>query len=123
MVLQEWIEEEDVDAVDITLIKLEMPILKELGAKWLMKMGEYLADNPQFIVNGFRRSGISGALDWLVESEEQSEDDSESIDRDKDSESDEDSERIDRDEESGSDEDSDSDEELSCGSEETCGWI
>ena len=93
--VQERIEEEGVDAVDITPIKLEMPILKELGAKWLVKMAEYLADNPLFTVNGFRRSGISGALDGLEETEELGEGD----------ESDEDS---DNDEDSGSDEDSES---------------
>ncbi len=26
-------------------------------------MGDYLANNPQFVVNGFRRAGISDALD------------------------------------------------------------
>ena len=92
--VQERIEEEDVDAVDITPIKLEMPILKELGAKWLVQMAEYFADNQQFIVNGFRRSG---ALDGLEESELQSEGD----------ESDEDSDE--NDDKFSEDEDCDSD--------------
>ena len=39
-----------------------MPILKEIGAKWLVEMAEYLSDNPQFIVNGFLRSGIAAAI-------------------------------------------------------------
>ncbi len=104
----ERIEEEGVDAVDITPIKLPMPILKELGAKWLMKMAEYLADNPQFTVNGFRRSGISGALDGLEESEEQSEGD----EYDEDSANDEESGNDELNEEE-SNEDSDGDEELS----------
>ena len=28
-----------------------------------MEIAEYIADNPQFIVNGFQRPGISSALD------------------------------------------------------------
>ena len=31
---------------------------------------EYIADNPEFIVNGFLRSGILGALDTISEVEE-----------------------------------------------------
>ena len=37
--------------------------MKELGAKWLTGMAEYLAANPQFAVNGFIRSGSANALD------------------------------------------------------------
>ena len=40
-----------------------MASVKELSAMWLVEMSEYIANNPQFIVSGFRRSGISGALD------------------------------------------------------------
>ena len=84
----ERIEEENVDAADITLIKMGLPIMRELGAKWMVQMAEYLSDNPQFIVNGFIRSGISKALDGY--------DDRDSEESDQDSEceelSDEDSE-------------------------------
>jgi len=37
--------------------------LKELGAQWLVKMVQYIEDNPQFVVNGFIKAGISRALD------------------------------------------------------------
>lgn len=37
-------------------------MLKELGAKWLVEMAQYFVDNPQIIVNGFIKSGITGAL-------------------------------------------------------------
>ena len=37
--------------------------MKELSAKWLVEMADYIADNPQFVVNGFRCAGISGVLD------------------------------------------------------------
>lgn len=40
-----------------------MPIPKEIRAKWLVGMAEYLSDNPQFIVNGFLRSDITGTFD------------------------------------------------------------
>ena len=39
-----------------------MVSVKELSAKWLVEMSEYIANNPQFIVSGFRHSGISGTL-------------------------------------------------------------
>ena len=34
-------------------INFGLPILKELGAKWLVEITECFADNPQIIVNGF----------------------------------------------------------------------
>lgn len=40
-----------------------MPVLKEVGAKSLVEMAEYLSNNPQFIVHGFIHSGISGAIE------------------------------------------------------------
>ena len=36
--------------------------VKELSAKRLVEISEYIANNPQFIVSGFRHSGILGAL-------------------------------------------------------------
>ena len=38
-------------------------MLKELGARWLVEMSQYFAENPQIIVNGFVKAGITGALD------------------------------------------------------------
>ena len=46
----ERIAEEGVDATEITPLKLGMPILKELGAKWILEMGEYISDHPSIIV-------------------------------------------------------------------------
>ena len=48
-------------------VDLSLPIMKELGAKWLTDMTGYLASNSQFIVNGFIRSGVSHALDHSSE--------------------------------------------------------
>ena len=50
-------------------INLGLPVLKEVGAKWLVNMAEYIAENPQFIVNGFIQSGIFGALDACYDEE------------------------------------------------------
>ena len=43
-----------------------MLILKELGAKWFTEMSEYISNNSQFIVRGFIKAGICGALDGSV---------------------------------------------------------
>ena len=42
-------------------------MLRELGAKWIVEMAEYLSDNPQFITNGFEKAGILEALDGIQE--------------------------------------------------------
>ena len=52
-----------VQSVELQVINLSLPVLKELGAKWLEEMSEYIANNPQFIVNGFAHAGIMQALD------------------------------------------------------------
>ena len=49
-------------------VDLSLPLMKEPGAKWLTEMTEYLSANPQFVVNGFIRSGITHALDHNDES-------------------------------------------------------
>ena len=48
-------------------------------------MAEYVASNPQFVVNGFRHSGIPAALDGLEsEEEEDSGEDSDKLSQDED---------------------------------------
>ena len=44
---------ENAEAEDLQPIDLGHPVLKELGAKWLVKMFDYISENTQFIVNGF----------------------------------------------------------------------
>ena len=51
--------------------------MKQVGAKWLVEMVEYISDNPRFIVNGFLWSGITGALDGDSEADDDLLDDSE----------------------------------------------
>ena len=58
----------DVETAELKPIDLGLPALKEIGAKWLVDMASYISDNPQFIVNGFRRAGItrgSNIFSWL----------------------------------------------------------
>ena len=58
---------EDLEGAEIQPINLRMPIMKEVGAKWLVRMAEYISDNPHLIVNGFVRSGIISAMDGVVD--------------------------------------------------------
>ena len=46
---------------------MSMQVLKEVGARWIVTMAEYLSKNPQFIVNGFVKSGMSAAMDGVIE--------------------------------------------------------
>ena len=49
--------------VELEPVDLSLPVLRELGAKWLVDMAAYIANNPDFIVKGFVRLGISRVLD------------------------------------------------------------
>lgn len=53
----------DIESAELEPINISFSAMKVLTAKWLVEMVDFLADNPQFVVNGFRRAGISGALD------------------------------------------------------------
>ena len=68
---------QNAESVELCPVSLDLPSLKELGAKWLVEMFEYIADNPQFIVNGFIRAGIPGALDSIQPAEDATSADSE----------------------------------------------
>ena len=50
---------------DITLdpVDLSLSNTKNIGAKWLVEAIKYIANNPQFVVNGFVHAGICRALD------------------------------------------------------------
>ena len=75
----------DVELAEIQPVDLSMAAIKELSAQWLVEMAEYIASNPQFVVNGFRRSGIPAALDGLEsEKEEDSGEDSDKLSEDED---------------------------------------
>lgn len=70
--LQQCEEQSDVPLEDVVLkpIDMSMAIMKNVSAKWFVKMAEYIADNPQFIVNGFKRAGICRALDGICSDDE-----------------------------------------------------
>ena len=61
------------ESTDLEPIYLGLPVLKELGAKWLVQMAEYFADNPHIIVNGVFKAGIAGALNVQAGLDNQSE--------------------------------------------------
>ena len=48
-------------------IDLSSAVLKEQSARWLVEATEYIADNPQIVVNGFHKTGIAAALDGVLE--------------------------------------------------------
>ena len=56
-----------------------MATVKELSVQWLVEMAEYIANNPQFIVNGFRYAGIPSVLDGSEEVEENTGGDSDEL--------------------------------------------
>lgn len=60
------LDENDGDASKLKSVDLGLPMLKELGAKWLIDVADYFAQNPQIVVNGFIRAGITSAYDDAV---------------------------------------------------------
>ena len=46
-----------------------MAVMKEISAKWLVDMADYISNNLQFIVNGFLHAGISEALDGKTDND------------------------------------------------------
>ena len=53
----------DIESAVIQTVNLSKAAIKERSAKWIVDMTEHIADNPQFIVYGFLRAGITYALD------------------------------------------------------------
>ena len=71
--------------MEIPCFLLGLPTLIELGAKWMVEMAQYITDNPQIIVNGFIKAGITGALDGHMDNQDEPEnDDTVEIDSDED---------------------------------------
>ena len=44
-----------------------MVAMKEITGQWLLKMYDYISNNPNFVVNGFLHSGISKTLDGITD--------------------------------------------------------
>ena len=64
------LEGRNAESTDLEPVSLSLPVQKELGAKWLVQMAEYFANNPQIIVNGFVKAGIAAALDGQEDQQE-----------------------------------------------------
>lgn len=79
---------DDLEQADIQPIDMSMQVLKEVGAPWLVKTMEYISENPQFIVNGFVKSGLSAAMDGVFEEEKTTEDKESNTEDDSDFDSD-----------------------------------
>ena len=61
--MEQMSDETDILLTDLQPVNLGLPVLKELGAQWMVEMADYFTENPQIIVNGFVRAGITAALD------------------------------------------------------------
>ena len=55
--------DEEIEVFDLDPIDLSMARMKEVSADWLVQMADYIGENPSFLVNGFIKAGITGALD------------------------------------------------------------
>ena len=63
--IMQQIHGQDVE-VELQPVDLSLPALRDLGGQWLVEMSEYISDNPQIIVNGFLKSGITQAIDEVA---------------------------------------------------------
>ena len=64
--IMQQIHGQDVEEVELQPVDLSLPALRDLGGQWLVEMSEYSSDNPQIIVNGFLKSGITQAIDEVA---------------------------------------------------------
>ena len=124
---QEWYSKEVSQQIDelggcvaaLQPVDMGLPRMKELGAKWIEQMVEYISDNPQFIVRGFVRSGNSLALDGISIEENPEEDSSDDDYEEEDDEEDTGNEEVSGDEEETGDEEQISDYEEKINNEDT----
>jgi hypothetical protein len=65
--IMKQLEGKEIESAELQPISLGMPVLKELGAKWMVEMAAYFGDNPQIVVNGFVKAGIAEALDGSID--------------------------------------------------------
>lgn len=56
------LEGQDLDTSLLVPIDVSSAVMKEVSAKWLTDLAEYMANNPQIVVNGFEKTGITAAL-------------------------------------------------------------
>lgn len=92
----------DIQSANIQPVDMSFVAMKVWSAKWLVEMAEYLANNPEFMINGFKRAGILAALDgndWERETTNTDDngEDSEEDDEDDDDENEDDDDENDED--------------------------
>ena len=46
MVIGKYLDGENMEVCNLQPINMSLSVVKELDAKWLAEMGEYMADNP-----------------------------------------------------------------------------
>ena len=56
------LEGQDLDTSTLVPIDVSSAVMKEVSAEWLTDLAEYMANNPQIVVNGFEKTGITAAL-------------------------------------------------------------
>lgn len=61
------IQGENMQSVQLDPITLRLTVVKEKSGQWFVEMAEYISNHPNFLVNGFIRSGITAALDETEE--------------------------------------------------------
>ena len=67
----EQLKGKDTEKTELQPIALNLTILKELMARWLVEMAEYLAENPLLVVKGFIKAGITGAIDGCFDQQDE----------------------------------------------------
>ena len=50
------------ESPDEVNVDMKLPVMKEIGAKWLVFMYDYLQDHPEICKNGFVKAGIPQAI-------------------------------------------------------------
>ena len=61
-------EVQDLEEMDFQAIDMSMQVMKDVVALWLVELYEHMSDNPGIIVNGFMKSGMSKAMDGVIDS-------------------------------------------------------
>ena len=67
--MEQMSDETDILLTDLQPVSLGLPVLKELGAQWMVEMADYFMENPQIIVNGFVRAPEDKDFEYDTESD------------------------------------------------------
>lgn len=43
-------------------IDLKLSVMKPVGARWIIKLADYVISKPELIINGFKNAGIVNAV-------------------------------------------------------------